>query len=162
MLVVLQVAALLLVSIAMALSLAHALELPGKLRLDRDTYVVVQAIYYPGFTVGGMVGEAGGLAALIALVLVTPFGGAAFWWTVAALVLLLAAHLTYWLVTHPVNRFWVKDIDMAAPGARFFALFSHGAAGDWKTQRNVWEYSHVARAALAMLALCAIAIALAA
>jgi hypothetical protein len=33
-----------LVAIAMALSLAHVLELPGKLRLDRDTYLKVQTI----------------------------------------------------------------------------------------------------------------------
>ena len=37
----------------MALALAHALEYPGKRRLDRDTYFKVQAIYYPGFTIGG-------------------------------------------------------------------------------------------------------------
>ena len=44
---------LLLVAIAMALTLAHALELPGKMLLDRDTYLAIQKIYYPGFTIGG-------------------------------------------------------------------------------------------------------------
>jgi hypothetical protein len=53
----LQVATVFLVSIAMALSLAHALELPGKLRLDKEAYLTVQPIYYPGFTIGGGVGE---------------------------------------------------------------------------------------------------------
>ena len=45
-----------LVSVGMALSLAHALELPGKLRLGREAYLAMQPIYYPGFTYGGLVG----------------------------------------------------------------------------------------------------------
>lgn len=53
---VLQVLAVILVAVAMALSLAHALELPGKMRLDSETYYAMQPIYYPGFTIGGCVG----------------------------------------------------------------------------------------------------------
>jgi hypothetical protein len=33
------------------------LSLPGKLRLDKETYCAVQTIYYPGFTVGGGYGK---------------------------------------------------------------------------------------------------------
>jgi hypothetical protein len=36
-------------SVAMALALAHALELPGKLRLTKEAYYAMQSIYYPGF-----------------------------------------------------------------------------------------------------------------
>jgi hypothetical protein len=54
----LQVVSLLLVAVAMALALAHVLELPGKLRLDQKTYYAVQSIYCPGFTVGRGIGEA--------------------------------------------------------------------------------------------------------
>lgn len=43
----LQIATILLVAIAMALSLAHALEFPGKLRLSKENYLAVQPIYYP-------------------------------------------------------------------------------------------------------------------
>jgi hypothetical protein len=71
MLFTLQVATILLVSIAMALSLAHALEFPGTLRLSKETYFKVQSIYYPGFTIGGMVGETGGILATFALLSVT-------------------------------------------------------------------------------------------
>ncbi|MFL6929157.1 MAG: hypothetical protein ACJ8FK_04545 [Xanthobacteraceae bacterium] len=45
MLLVLQIVTATLVSIAMALALAHALELPGKLRLTEQTYRAVQTIY---------------------------------------------------------------------------------------------------------------------
>ncbi|HET7883004.1 MAG TPA: hypothetical protein VFL55_19120 [Acetobacteraceae bacterium] len=50
----------------MALSLAHALEVPGKLRLPRETYIAVQQISYPGFTIGGAFGESGAILATLA------------------------------------------------------------------------------------------------
>jgi hypothetical protein len=62
MFLILQVVTVFLVAIALSLSLAHALELPGKMRLDRDTYLAVQGIYYPGFTYGGL-GEGLGMVA---------------------------------------------------------------------------------------------------
>ncbi len=151
--------ALLLVAVTFALTLAHALELPGKLRLDEATYKAVQAIYYPGFTLGGLVGEFGGLIALAVLLYLTPFGTSRFWWTTAAFVFLVAAHGTYWVMTHPVNNFWVKDVAMSAPGSTFFSTFAGGKAGDWTELRNRWELSHVIRAGLATLSLISIAVA---
>ncbi|WP_287180478.1 DUF1772 domain-containing protein [Mesorhizobium sp.] len=149
---------LLLVAIAMALSLAHALELPGKLRLKEATYKSVQEIYYPGFTIGGFA-EIGGIIALAILLYLTPYPGGRFWWTLAALVFLVAEHATYWLVTHPVNNFWVQDVAVSKPAATFFSLLRRKQSGDWKDLRDVWEASHVARAGLAMLSLISIAVA---
>jgi hypothetical protein len=96
---VLQILSILLAGIGMALSLAHALEYPGKRRLDHDTYVKVQAIYYPGFTIGGA-GEPLALIAVFALLLFMPYGTAAFWLTLAAFVGLALAHAIYWAITH--------------------------------------------------------------
>ena len=62
----LQVLAVILVAVAMALALAHALELPGKLRVPKDTYLAIQPIYYPGFTIGG-ISEPLGLFVLLLL-----------------------------------------------------------------------------------------------
>jgi Domain of unknown function (DUF1772) len=154
MLLALQVVTLTLVSIAMALALAHALELPGKMQLSEDDYRTVQTIYYPGFTLGG-IGEGLGLVALLALLFVTPSGTAAFWLTLAAFVALAAMHGTYWLLTHPVNRFWVENIDMGKAGSRFFGVRAAGqtqarGAADWKALRDRWEYSHVVRAVLGL------------
>src|SRR5262245_49021661 len=118
MLVALQVATATLVAIAMALALAHALEYPGKMPLPEETYRAVQAIYYPGFTIGG-VAEPLGLLALLALVWLTP-RGAAFWLTLAAFAALALMHATYWLLTHPVNNFWVEGVHMSAASAGFF------------------------------------------
>ena len=47
--VALQVLTVMLAAVTMALSLAHALEFPGKLRLKKEQYLAVQPIYYPGF-----------------------------------------------------------------------------------------------------------------
>lgn len=128
----LTIATLLLVAVSMALSLAHALELPGKLRLKEATYRSVQAIYYPGFTIGGFA-EIGGIIALAVLLYLTPYPSARFWWTLAALVSLLAEHATYWLVTHPVNNFWVQEtLSCRNPPRRFFqcSLESRPATGE--------------------------------
>jgi len=153
----LQVASVLLVAVAMALALAHALELPGKLRLDKDAYLAVQQIYYPGFTIGG-VSEIAGIVALLALVVSTS-ATARFWWTLAALLSLVTMHGIYWFVTHPVNNFWVKDVDLTGLGATFFSAFSGDISGDWTKLRDIWEYSHVARAVFGMLSLALLAIA---
>lgn len=148
-----QVVCIVLAAIAMALPLAHALELPGKMRLGKDAYLSVQQIYYPGFTVGG-IAEPFGILMLLALLVFMPPPGARFWWAVAAFVSLIAMHLTYWFVTHPVNSFWTKDIQLSGFGATFFSLFAPDISGsDWTRLRDVWEYSHVARAALGMLSL---------
>ncbi len=68
----LQVLTILFAAIGMALALAHALEFPGKRRLDREAYLKVQAIYPPGFTIGGVF-EPVAMIAAFALFLFTPF-----------------------------------------------------------------------------------------
>jgi hypothetical protein len=61
----LHILAVVLVATAMALALAHALELPGKMRLSKEQYLAIQQIYYPGFTIGGV-------AEPIGLLMITP------------------------------------------------------------------------------------------
>ncbi|MDN2565790.1 DUF1772 domain-containing protein [Aquibium sp. A9E412] len=156
---VITIAALLCVAVTFGLALAHALELPGKMRLDRNTYGAVQAIYYPGFTYGGLVGELGGIVLLAAALLPLPYGTDRFWWTAAALALLVAVHAAYWLFTHPVNDFWVRDVATTSAASRFFAAGSR-AEGDWRAMRDRWERSHVLRAVLAGASLLALAVGL--
>jgi len=50
--VAMQVLTVMLAAVTMALSLAHALEFPGKLRLKKEQYFVVQPIYYLGLQSG--------------------------------------------------------------------------------------------------------------
>jgi hypothetical protein len=144
-----QVATLMLVALGMAMSVAHALEMPGKMRLDREAYLTVQPIYYPGFTIGAGFGEFGAMVAVAALLFATP-AGLPFELTLAALVAMVAAHAVYWIVTHPTNRFWLREQKLSGAGAAFFAVGRGDGNGerDWRMARKRWEYSHVARAVL--------------
>ena len=73
----LKILALILVVVTVSLSLAHALELPGKMRLEREQYLAVQPIYYPGFTYAGIC-EPVAVIALIILLVLTPSRTPAF------------------------------------------------------------------------------------
>jgi hypothetical protein len=168
MFLILQVTTVFLVAVAMALALAHALELPGKLRLDRDAYLAVQTIYYPGFTFGGF-GEGLGVVATLVLLLLTPTGTTPFQWTLVGFVALIAMHATYWIVTHPVNKFWLKDQQLSGVAHEFFVFdpmsrnrpSNHDNTDIWKRARDRWEYSHVLRAVFAAIALLALLVAVA-
>lgn len=149
---VLQLGCVVLVSVAMALSLAHALEMPGKMRLDERTYRSVQGMYYPGFTWGGGLGEFGGLIATIGLLAMTPRGTGDFALTLAALACLLGMQAVYWTVTHRVNRVWVAEQSLGRGGKKFFGTAREGGDADWTELRARWEYSHVARAVLGFAA----------
>ncbi|MDX8524473.1 DUF1772 domain-containing protein [Mesorhizobium sp. MSK_1335] len=155
--VFLQVLTVILVASAMAMALAHALELPGKLRLGRQEYFVVQRIYYPGFTIGGGIAEVGGIIATFALVL-TSSGPVRSWLIAGALVALLIMQLVFWLMTQPINKHWLQDVELTSPAKRFFATEGNAGARlrptqEWTVLRNRWELSHVVRAALALLSL---------
>jgi hypothetical protein len=152
MLLSLEILSVLLVAVAMALSLAHALEWTGKLRLSKEEYLAMQPIYYPGFTIGG-IAEPAGLLALLVLLFLTPEEG--FWLLVGAFVALAAMHATYWLLTHPVNNFWLKDFNPKGLGGSFFAIGGGrlGEGADWTALRDRWETSHAIRAALCLLSL---------
>jgi Anthrone oxygenase len=162
---VLQVLTVVLVAVAMAL--AHALELPGKMRLDKETYYAMQSIYYPGFTIGGGIGEASGTLATIVLLFLTPSGSADFWLTLVALLGLIGMQAVYWLFTHPVNKFWLEGERLDRFSSGFFSFGAHRSQlenatrpPDWTQLRDRWEYAHVARAGLALLSLIALVIAI--
>jgi hypothetical protein len=153
-----QVLTVFLVASAMGLALAHALELPGKMRLSREQYLAVQPIYYPGFTIGGGIAEAGGIVATLGLLLASPPATLRFWLIGGALATLLIMHLVFWVMTQPANRLWLQETALAAPAKRFFA--TEGAGGSnpaptpgWQSLRDRWELSHVLRAIAAMAGL---------
>jgi hypothetical protein len=162
---VFQVLSLTLVAVAMA----HALELPGKMRLSKDEYFAVQPIYYPGFTVGGGIGEAGGTISAIVLLLLTRSGSTDFWLALVALLGLLGMQAAYWILTHPVNGFWFEGERLGALGSGFFSFGPERGTGRlgatrpvaWTDLRDRWEYSRVVRAALSAVSFFALVIAIA-
>jgi hypothetical protein len=92
--------------------------------------------------------------------------GADFWLTLAALLGLLGMQALYWLFTHPVNKFWLHDQKLSGLGSSFFSfraersrLHNETRSADWTKLRDRWEYSHVARAGLALASLTVLVIA---
>ena len=161
----LQILAIILTSFAMVPALAHALEFPGKMRLSREIYTAVQPIYYPGFTIAGGIGEAGGLIVTLILLLFTKPATSEFWLTLIALLGLVGMQLVFWTLVQPVNRFWIQDLKLGTFGAGFFAFDPAGRAHsrnfDWTKLRDRWEYSHIVRAGLAFVSFVCLLIAIA-
>jgi hypothetical protein len=133
--IALQVLTVMLAAITLALSLAHALELPGKLRLSREQYLAVQPIYYPGFTIGGLAEVAVIIAALGLLVSTSP-DVPEFWLVAAALAAFVIVQAIFWTMTQPVNRYWLRETDLARHAKRFFEIGEGGLPRDWIAARD--------------------------
>jgi len=164
----LKVSAEVFVAVAMALSLAHALEYPGKMRLDRPTYVAVQPIYYPAFSLGRGISECLGMILTFVLLILTPNGSEKFNWTAAAFSSLLAMQAIYWTVTYPVKNFWIEQANWDDGVRRFFGLSATARAvavrkrdSLWPELRQRWEVSQIARAFFGFVSVVTIAVAVA-
>jgi Domain of unknown function (DUF1772) len=167
MLLTLEVVSVFLTAVAMSMALAHALEFPGKMRLNAQTYNAVQTIYYPGFTIGG-IGEPPAAIATLILLIAKRRLDPAFWWAVAAFIAIILMHAVFWLVTQPANKFWLRNENVSSAGVRFFGLEQAERSAEakkneaeWKAIRAQWEYSHMIRAVLACIAVIALAMAVA-
>lgn len=157
--VALELSALFAVTVTFALALAHALEWPGKLRLDRQQYFAVQRIYYPGFTYAGVL-EPLSIALLLALVLTTSSSSVAFMILLIAFGAAVTTHLFYWLLTAPVNKVWVADAPLDGSARRLFEAAKTEGSADWKALRNRWERSHALRTVSSFIAFAALAAAI--
>jgi len=157
----LQIVTVILAALALVPALAHALELPGKMRLAQDEYFAAQTIYYPGFTVAG-IAEPLAIVATAGLLAHTPRGGLGFWLIALALIGLIGMQAVYWLFTHPVNKVWLQSESLGAAGSGFFSLGSPDAEGenDWRNLRDRWEYSHLMRACLSATSFMALVVAM--
>lgn len=156
----LEVVTVMFAAVTMSLALAHALELPGKLRLTKDQYLAVQTIYYPGFTIGGAA-ELGSIIAAAALLVVTPAGTSQYRLIAGALAALVAVQAIFWLQTQPVNKYWLQSTKLTGAASRFFEAGSALSAADWTEMRDRWERSHVLRAVASAIALLLLATAIA-
>jgi hypothetical protein len=160
-LLILEIVAVLATAIVFALSLAHALEYPGKMRLTKEPYLQVQTIYYPGFTIGGAA-EPLAIVLVLTLLLVSPWDATGSALLMAALCALIAVQGVFWAMRQPVNRVWVKFMPMGEAGKRFFRPEDTDAdAPEWTTLRDRWERSHIIRCIAAGIALAALVVAVA-
>jgi len=126
-------AALLAAALQLGPALAHLLELPAKLTLARDEYLVAQRLYDGWALLGILVFLALGLT--LALWLLRRRRGRPAGWVAAALGCQLAAQAVFWSFTWPANQAtanWRRLPDA------------------WEGLRDAWEWSHAAGALLTL------------
>lgn len=126
---------LLFVALVLAPALAHLLELPNKIGLSREEYLVVQQIYN-GWQLLGIV-IYGALLSTLALTIMVRHQPKVFGLTLAAFLCLLAAHVLFWIYTFPANQ---------------ETLYWTVLPENWMVLRAQWEYSHAAGAVLNLIA----------
>ena len=136
-------ASVLFTALSLAPALAHLFELPNKIGLPRDEYVVAQKLYRGWQFVG--VAVVGALLFTLLLAVLVRNDAEQFVPAVVALVSIVMTQVIFWTFTFPVNKRTVNWTRVP---------------GDWERLRNRWEYSHAASAVCNRVALGAIAIAM--
>lgn len=133
--------ALVLTAVALVPTAAHVLELPNKLPLERDAYLMVQQVYRGWSRLGLVVIAA--LAATLWLAIVADEESEIP--ATLAFLAILMTQVVFWLFTFPVNqrtRNWTE------------------APENWEQLRDRWEISHAASALLNFFAFVCVAVAI--
>lgn len=133
----LQFAAILCTAIALVAGGAHLLELPAKMDLSRDSYLIVQQIYRGWAFVG--IAVVGALVSGAALVVLQRHRGAPIVLPLIATVCIAATLAIFFSFTYPANSVTHNWTVMPVEG--------------WESLRRQWEYSHAASAVLHFVAL---------
>ena len=131
---------LLFAALALAPALAHLLELPNKIGLSRDNYLVVQQIYR-GWALLGIVVLGALLSTLILTILVRKRSNE-FALSLAAFLCIVGTQVVFWTFTFPTNQ----------QTSNWTVL-----PENWETLRMQWEYSHATSALLNLIAFIALA-----
>jgi ABC-type cobalamin transport system permease subunit len=131
---------LLFAALALAPALAHLLELPNKIGLSRDDYLIVQQIYR-GWALLGIVILGAVLSTLILTILVRKRPNE-FALSLVAFLCIVGTQLVFWTFTFPANQ-----------QTNNWTVLPE----NWTTLRVQWEYSHAASALLNLVAFVALA-----
>lgn len=127
---------LLFVTLTMAPSAAHFLELPNKIHLSHDDYLTVQQIYRGWAWLGVVVISA--LLSTLTLTALVRKRPKTFTLALAAFLCLVGAQAVFWLFTFPTNQ-----------ATSNWTMLPE----NWESLRIRWEYSHAAGAVLNLAAL---------
>lgn len=129
-------AAIFFCGLALVPAAAHAMELPNKIHLDRQEYLVAQKLYRGWQFVAPVVILA--LASTVLLFIQARAAGpAAGAVAMVACLCVAATQVVFWVFTFPVNRA-TRNWTQAPP--------------NWDALRRKWEYSHAASAVLNLVA----------
>lgn len=134
--------ALLSTALALGAALAHALELPNKIGLERDQYLVVQSLYRGWNQLAYLLLIE--FISILAVIIMARREPRVFRPALVAILCLIAAQAVFWAYTFPANV--ATDNWTTIPP-------------DWETLRLRWEYSHAAGAVFQVLAMSALIIA---
>jgi hypothetical protein len=129
------VASLLFVAFAWGPSAAHLLELPAKMALTREEYLIVQQLYR-GWALLGIV-IAGALVSSLAFA-ISSWGSRWSGYAWMAFLCVVGAQGVFWGFTFPMNQATGNWTTLPP---------------DWEPLRAQWEYSHAVGAALNLAAL---------
>lgn len=122
-------------AVSLTAALAHLLEMPSKMRYERDLYVRLHRTLYPNF------GRYAGVAEILSLIL-----SAGLAWSsrspaaTTAAGCLAASHAIFWALVHPANTTMMNWPMSEIPP-------------EWRQWRDQWEYSHAVRAVLQLAAM---------
>jgi FtsH-binding integral membrane protein len=132
---------LLFVALAMAPAMAHLLELPNKISLSREEYLVVQQIYQ-GWALLGVV-ILGALVFTLVLTIMVRKERKSCALTLTALLCIVASLIIFFTFTFPTNQItenWTRLPET------------------WRALRNQWEFSHATNAVLYLIAFSALSL----
>jgi hypothetical protein len=128
-------------ALALGGALAHALELPNKIGMNREDYFVAQQLYAGWNRLAFLLAiQATGMLALIVIHWREP---AVLWPVLVALACLAAAQAVFWMWTFPANV--ATDNWTTQPE-------------NWAELRAQWEYSHLAGAVFQVAAMAALVV----
>ena len=130
---------LLFCALALAPALAHLLELPNKIGMSREEYLVAQQIYRGWWMLGIFV--FGALLATLWLTIVVRKRRGEFVPALIAFLGIAGTQVVFWSFTFPMNQRTVN-----------WTVLPEG----WAAMRMQWEYSHAASAVLNLVALIAV------
>jgi hypothetical protein len=125
--------AIILTALALVPAAAHVMELPNKLPMSRDAYLIVQRVYR-GWSLSAFVVIGALIATLVLMFLVDD---AAFVPALVAFLAIVGTQAVFWKFTYPVNKIthnWTRVPE------------------DWTALRDRWELSHAASAVLNFIA----------
>lgn len=130
-----------LTALSMGVALCHFLEMPAKLQYDGALWLTLLQTLYPlMFGSLGAFFELGAVIATLVLAALVRRRHAAFGWVLVAAICLIATQAVFWTWVAPINATIVPLTPATLPA-------------NWMKLRNQWEYGHVARAMLQIIAL---------
>jgi hypothetical protein len=132
-----------LVALILGLAFAHVMEVPGKLRLDGPTWLIVQQNLYIGFGPAAAVMEPLGILFTWILVFMLRGHRSAFRLVLLAAVSTTTGLVVWALVVSPMNAL----LDGWTPAT---------LPPDWTACRDQWELGHAIHAALFGATFCAL------